>query len=105
MHDEVKCRLQVHVDYHIPLLFAHAHQKMDLAGTLDMTLNETSRPDVTFPFGRYSTINLFGVLFTKRDNLSKTTINHESIHTEQIKENQYRSTQTALVKMEKLVWF
>lgn len=24
-----------------------------------------------FPFGRYSTINLFGVLFTKRDNLSK----------------------------------
>jgi hypothetical protein len=35
-----------------------------------------------FPFGRYSTINLFGVLFTKRDNLSKTTINHESIHTE-----------------------
>lgn len=42
-----------------------------------------------FPFGRYSTINLFGVLFTKRDNLSKTTINHESIHTEQIKEMFY----------------
>ena len=25
--DEVKCRLQVHVDYHIPLLFAHAHHQ------------------------------------------------------------------------------
>ena len=35
----------------------------------------------------YSTINLFGILFTKKNNkLSDKTINHESIHTEQIKE-------------------
>ena len=25
--DEVKCRFQVHVDYHIPLLFAHTHHQ------------------------------------------------------------------------------
>lgn len=42
-----------------------------------------------FPFGEYSTINLFGILFTKRDTLSETTINHESIHTEQMKEMLY----------------
>ena len=38
------------------------------------------------PFEGYSTINLFGILFTKMENLSKTTINHESIHTQQILE-------------------
>lgn len=39
-----------------------------------------------FPFGSYTTINLFGILFTKRKNLSKRTINHERIHTKQMKE-------------------
>lgn len=42
-----------------------------------------------FPFGRYSTINLFGFLFTKKNNLSDVDINHESIHTEQMKEMLY----------------
>lgn len=38
------------------------------------------------PFGSYSTINLFGILFTKSDYLSPTTINHERIHTKQMLE-------------------
>ena len=42
-----------------------------------------------FPFGSYTTINLFGILFTKRKNLSKRTINHERIHTKQMKEMLY----------------
>lgn len=42
-----------------------------------------------FPFGRYTTINLFGVLFTKLDYLNETVLNHESIHTEQMKEMLY----------------
>lgn len=42
-----------------------------------------------FPFGPYTTINLFGILFTKSDNLSDTTINHEKIHTAQMKEMMY----------------
>ena len=37
-----------------------------------------------FPFGGYSTINLFGILFTKKDSLSEITINHERIHTKQM---------------------
>lgn len=41
------------------------------------------------PFGSYSTINLFGILFTKSDYLSEKTINHESIHTAQMKEMFY----------------
>ena len=41
------------------------------------------------PFGDYGTINLFGILFTKEDSLSKTTINHELIHTAQMKEMGY----------------
>lgn len=36
-----------------------------------------------FPFGRYTTLNLFGILFTKQDTLSERTIVHESIHTKQ----------------------
>lgn len=36
-----------------------------------------------FPFGSYTTINLFGILFTKQDTLSERTIVHESIHTKQ----------------------
>lgn len=39
-----------------------------------------------FPFGSYSTLNFFGILFTKRKQLSETVINHESIHTAQMKE-------------------
>lgn len=38
------------------------------------------------PFGSYTTINLFGILFTKSDYLSPTTINHEHIHTKQMLE-------------------
>lgn len=39
-----------------------------------------------FPFGPYHTINLFGILFTKRDHLTKDTVTHEQIHTAQMKE-------------------
>lgn len=42
-----------------------------------------------FPFGNYHTINLFGVLFTKRDKLKDDDINHEAIHTAQMKEMLY----------------
>lgn len=38
------------------------------------------------PFGNYTTINLFGILFTKSDYLSPMTINHERIHTKQMLE-------------------
>lgn len=38
------------------------------------------------PFGSYTTINLFGILFTKSDYLNPTTINHERIHTKQMLE-------------------
>nr|UWG13669.1 MAG: hypothetical protein [Bacteriophage sp.] len=38
------------------------------------------------PFGSYTTINLFGILFTKSDYLSLITINHERIHTKQMLE-------------------
>ena len=41
------------------------------------------------PFKGYSTINLFGILFTKEKELSPKTINHESIHTAQMKEMGY----------------
>lgn len=34
-------------------------------------------------------INLFGVLFTRKDNLDVYTINHEEIHTKQMKELGY----------------
>lgn len=39
-----------------------------------------------FPFGNYHTLNFFGILFTKRKQLPKSTITHESIHTAQMKE-------------------
>ena len=42
-----------------------------------------------FPFGSYTTINIFGVLFTKQDRLIPSTINHEKIHTAQMKEMGY----------------
>lgn len=38
-----------------------------------------------FPFGSYKAINLFGIIFTKSD-LDQESINHEKIHTEQMKE-------------------
>lgn len=41
------------------------------------------------PFGAYITINLFGILFTKYKILNKYTINHEAIHTAQMKEMGY----------------
>lgn len=39
-----------------------------------------------FPFGGYSTINICGILFTKKDALSERTIYHEKIHTRQMLE-------------------
>ena len=41
------------------------------------------------PFGNYAVINIFGLLFTKLKILNKYAINHESIHTEQMKELGY----------------
>lgn len=38
------------------------------------------------PFGNYVAINLFGFIFTKRESLTERTINHEDIHTKQMKE-------------------
>lgn len=39
------------------------------------------------PFGSYKAINLFGVLFVKKNAvISDEFLNHESIHTEQMKE-------------------
>lgn len=40
------------------------------------------------PFGNYTAINLFGILFIKKE-LTIKDINHESIHTEQMKEMGY----------------
>ena len=43
------------------------------------------------PFKGFAAINLFGVIFARKEcrPLSETTINHESIHTEQMKELLY----------------
>lgn len=41
------------------------------------------------PFGNYDIINLFGILFSKVKNISEYDINHEDIHTEQMKEMGY----------------
>ena len=42
------------------------------------------------PFKGYKLINLFGVIFTRKNvRLSPDDINHESIHTEQMKELGY----------------
>ena len=41
-----------------------------------------------FPFGGYKAINLFGIIFTKGE-LSNKELNHEAIHTEQMKEMLY----------------
>lgn len=43
-----------------------------------------------FPFGGFKAINIFGVLFCKKNaKLKKTLINHEFIHTAQMKELLY----------------
>ena len=42
-----------------------------------------------FPFGKYRNINIFGILFTKNDQVSVITLNHEEIQTVQIKEMLY----------------
>lgn len=42
-----------------------------------------------FPFGDYAIINLFGVLFSKIKKIPDVYINHESIHTAQMKEMGY----------------
>lgn len=42
------------------------------------------------PFPGFAAINLFGLLFVRKDaNISEVTINHESIHTAQMKELWY----------------
>lgn len=41
------------------------------------------------PFGNYIAINLFGIIFSKLKVLNRYTINHESIHTAQMKEMAY----------------
>ena len=39
-----------------------------------------------FPFGYYKLFNLFGILFSKDKTLNEVDINHEGIHSAQIKE-------------------
>ena len=41
------------------------------------------------PFGANKLINLFGVVFTKSKHLTTTDINHEAIHTAQLRETLY----------------
>lgn len=41
------------------------------------------------PFGKFKAINLFGVIFYKGSYPTKDTINHEKIHTAQMKEMLY----------------
>lgn len=41
------------------------------------------------PFKGFKAINLFGFLFTRKRNLLDVDINHEAIHTEQMKELLY----------------
>lgn len=39
------------------------------------------------PFGRFKAVNIFGIIFVKTDTkLSSSLINHEAIHTAQMKE-------------------
>ncbi len=38
------------------------------------------------PFGNFKAINLFGIVFYKGKALSEKTLNHEAIHTRQMKE-------------------
>lgn len=41
------------------------------------------------PFGKFKAINLFGIIFYKGSYPTKDTINHEKIHTAQMKEMLY----------------
>ena len=41
------------------------------------------------PFGSYKYINVCGIIFTKSRNISNEDLNHELIHTEQMKELLY----------------
>lgn len=47
------------------------------------------RKNKILPFGGFKAINLFGILFYKGKTPSEKTINHESIHTAQMKELLY----------------
>lgn len=38
------------------------------------------------PFGKFTAINLFGIIFTKNKRLSAQTIRHETIHSYQMRE-------------------
>ena len=57
----------------------------DLNKTVTIIVNKI------IPFGSYSTINIFGILFTKHKKgiLTNKTVNHELIHTAQMKELGY----------------
>lgn len=57
----------------------------------DLKRKVTIVPNRLIPFGDYATINIFGILFTKRKNglLTNKSVNHELIHTEQMKELLY----------------
>ena len=41
------------------------------------------------PFGGYKYINLFGIIFSRSKNISPEDLNHEAIHTAQMKELLY----------------
>lgn len=41
------------------------------------------------PFNGFLAINMFGILFTKSDHIPPTVINHEKIHTAQMREMFY----------------
>lgn len=57
----------------------------DLNKTVTIIVNKI------IPFGSYTTTNIFGILFTKHKKgiLTNKTVNHELIHTEQMKELGY----------------
>ena len=57
----------------------------DLNKTVTIIVNKI------IPFGSYSTINVFGILFTKHKKgiLTNRVVNHELIHTAQMKELGY----------------
>lgn len=57
----------------------------DLNKTVTIIVNKI------IPFGSYSTINIFGILFTKHKKgiLTNKVVNHELIHTAQMKELGY----------------
>lgn len=58
-----------------------------------------------FPFGKYKAINICGILFSKDRTLSQYEINHEKIHTEQIKELWYIGFYLWYIIEYVLIWF